>query len=136
MNYFNFFQLSNNFIITLFLERPFLGEDLYLSLTIYNKFLGRAVYLMQVGFDNKSIKHWAQDKALQEMLKRFLPEHQVNAIINSELNRHDVMCFVFENKIIEQINDIISGKIASTSSLAQIKIMKEVIKNQDNIKAT
>ncbi len=136
INYNNFYSESKAFTRILFAERPFLGEELWTSLTVYSKFLDRLVYLVQIGIANKSLKHFKHDAGLIEMLKLNFPPHQITAILQSPLNSLNVMCFLNENKIVEQINDVISGEIASSNSFQHIQQLKEMIKRIDIEKTT
>lgn len=127
INYNDFFLESNNFTRVIFSERPFMGENLWLMITLYNKFLERIMYLTQSGQANSTIKHWRHDSAIMEMLKYNFPSEQIVAISKVDVGSYDMICYIFEEKIIDQINDVLSGKVASNNSLEHIKLIKNLI---------
>lgn len=123
----SFFSTSIDFNRALFSERPFIGEEVYFSLQSYNFFLGRTMYLLQSGIKKRNVKHWTNDHSTIDLLKSIFPEHQINAIVQSEINSYDMISFLYEDKVIEEINDVLSGKIASNKSLENFKIIQSAI---------
>ncbi|KQR93291.1 hypothetical protein ASG01_08830 [Chryseobacterium sp. Leaf180] len=134
INYEKFYTDAKEFEQIIFKERPFLGVDLALSFTVYARFLGRINHLTQYGIKKGNLTHWKNDKAIVHILQNFLNTSQVDAIIKQEMHTFDIICHMFEEKIMEQINDVISGKTASNHSFEHIKTIKESLSDIDIFK--
>lgn len=119
-----FFEEMNKFKKTLFMQRPFLGEDLWFNIEIYTLFLGRLIYKTQEGLALKKLKHWKWDNTLINLLKTHITPEELNVIAYTETHSFNNVTMFFENKIIDSVNNLLSGKIASDNSLDHIKKLK------------
>lgn len=119
-----FFEEINKFKKILFAERPFLGEDLWFNIEIYTSFLGRLIYKTQEGIALKKLKHWKWDDPIMNLLKTHITPEQLNTIAKNKTYSYNNITIIFENKIIDSVSNVLSGKIASDNSLNHIKILK------------
>lgn len=119
-----FFEASVHFNTKLFSVRPFIGEDVYLSLNVYNSFLGRKMVHLKDSIDENFFKHWKYDAVLVKMLKTFFPLQDISESLESELHVDHAICFLFEDKVLQEINDLLTGRIASNNSLEHIKMLQ------------
>lgn len=134
IDYNQFFNESNSFTKLLAFERPFLDYDLWLSVEIFNKFLGRLIYRTQVAVATNELKNWNKDKPTLALLRNYLTENEYAYVINQKVHSYSIIVDLFETKILKKINEELSGSIASNNSLEHIKKFKNIIDSIENLK--
>jgi hypothetical protein len=124
--------MQNNLAI----ERPFLGEDLYFLINIYNAFLTRVVIFTLNGIANEKIKHWHNDKPTINLLSQVLNSDQMNYLMNNYLMSFDYANTEMEKLIISKFNDLLSGKTASQNTIQHIEEARIALANifKENLK--
>ncbi|WP_394675205.1 hypothetical protein [uncultured Chryseobacterium sp.] len=127
------FASLDDFRQKLFCERPFLGDNLFSLVNIYSVFLGRLLVIIQHGFVNNNYV-WQKDQAIVSILKSALTQKELAFVLQQESNSYNIATEMFESKIILQITDVLSGKVASNNSLEHIKHFKYQIEALQKIK--
>lgn len=129
------YKLSKDFQNLLFSQRPFLGEKLYFIMQTYSVFIGRSMYVAEKGYLNDNLI-WRHDSSLMVILTTVLSSSEIDFITKQEMNSYRIASEVLENKIINIITDVFSGKVASDDSLEHIKHFKsqlEAMKSEKDI---
>lgn len=117
--------MQNNLAI----ERPFLGEDLYSVINIYNAFLTRVVIFTLNGVANKKLKNWQNDKPTINLLSQVLNSDQMNYLMKNYLMSFDYANSEMEKLIVSKFNDLLSGKTASKNTIEHIEEARRALAN-------
>ena len=120
------------------LDRPYLGEILWLRFFIYRAFVGRLGYLVTRGKEKHHIGDWREDSGIRQILSGALPEVTVNSLLNK--NSVDSIYTVFghlESTILEEVSLVLSGRRSASDSFENAKdlhqaVSKFVIPNRDS----
>lgn len=118
------------------IERPFLGEDLYFLINIYNAFLTRVVIFSLNGIAAGKLKHWQRDKPTVNLLSQVFNSDQMDYLMNNFLMSFDYANKEMEKLILEKYDDLLSGKIASQSTIQHIDDVRKALANiyKENLK--
>ncbi|MDR4892287.1 MULTISPECIES: hypothetical protein [unclassified Chryseobacterium] len=127
IDYDSIFIQIQDFKKVIFCERPFLGDDLYVSLNVYTIFLGRIANNTMTGISFKEFKHWHKDEPAINLLTDYFNEKEVQYLKRQTFFSYQLTIEMFESKIIDMIKDIMSGKVASTDSLTHIINFKKIL---------
>lgn len=114
---------------TLSLKRPFLGDKLYFLLRSYNTIISRIYYLTADGFSKGSLYHWKNDQAIMNILKDILEENEIKHIVSRKTSVLNYTQEFVENKIVTEINAVISGNVASEDSFAHLSKLRNLFVN-------
>lgn len=106
--------------------RPFAGEELWLSFETYKAFLGRLAYKIHDDIKiNNKLTHWHNDSSIMLILKNYLTDNELNYIIENKMNSLKLVINLLDSKILFQMNNIISGSLATENALSRaIKLQK------------
>ena len=127
VDYDSIFKETHEFKKVLFCERPFLGEELYVSLNVYVIFIGRITNITMTGISFEEFKHWHNDSAVMNLLNDYFSEKEFEYLKRQTFFSYQLTIEMFENKIIDMIKDVLSGKVASTDSLNHIINFKKIL---------
>lgn len=108
-------------------NRPFLGEDLYRSLFTLNLFYSRILLHVATNVYNKKLYHWHYDKILLKVLKGYLSEEEFTFLMKNKMTSLSYTIGVLEDRILGQINKVLTGNNATKTSLEHIKEMRDLI---------
>ncbi|QTC41489.1 hypothetical protein I7V34_20970 [Bacillus sp. V3] len=107
-------------------HRPFIGENLWNLFYLYRAFMVRMCYLFIKGRKEEDIKSWYNDKHLIELANYILGE-KLKSVEVSSISSLQTIIGLFEQKIITEMEKLISGKTASEISFNEAKKILELI---------
>jgi hypothetical protein len=107
--------------------RPFLGEDLHQSFYLLYVFYTRVFSHLLNGIHDKNITHWSRDSRILKVLKDALLDEEYQFITDRKQRNLTYISGILEGKIIEQINKVLSGNIATKTSIEQVKEIRELM---------
>jgi len=101
------------------LDRPLLGEKLWLRFFIYRAFLGRLGAIVLLGRKQGHLEDWRLDTGIRQLLPFALPRETVDRLLDTTQplgNPNDVASSI-EAVMLQDIDEIISGRVSATESL-------------------
>ncbi|WP_159473618.1 hypothetical protein [Chryseobacterium sp. 18068] len=107
--------------------RPFLGEDLHQRFYVLYMFYTRIFAHFVNGIENKNLNHWSNDKQIIKVLKDALAEDEFKFITDTKHRNLTYITGILEGRIIEEINKVLSGNIATKTSIEHVKEIKELM---------
>lgn len=119
------------------LDRPYLGEILWLRFFIYRAFVGRLGYLVTRGKERRRIADWREDNGIRQILSGALPQSTVKALLNNQNVASIYTVFgQLEATILEEVSLVLSGRRSASDSFENAKelqqaVSKFVIANRD-----
>ena len=118
------------------ISRPYLGIKLWSLFFIYRAFIGRIVVVFDKGRKLSNIKTWYDDKHTMELLSLALNKEEIEKISENKFLYLNYAIDSLEQKILNEIDNIISGQTASELSIDQARknIQKIEAMNRENIK--
>lgn len=115
--------------------RPFLNENLWMSFSFLQIFSARILYLYQIGNKDKKIIHWKNDTALLELMRKFLTDIEYSYINKINIaSIRSVQNFI-EQKILLEITEIITGKVAAIDTFTHAMQLVENDKKSTDLKS-
>lgn len=131
LNTFNEYEYFNELSETtkdIFKQRPFLGEELWLSYETYKAFIGRLIYRIHEDIQvNKKISHWHNDSSIMIILETYLNTDEINFIKNKKMGSLNTTLNLLDTKVLHQMNSIISGNSASENALERVIKLEKII---------
>ena len=109
--------------------RPFLGEYLWSLYKAYSILVGRVVWLLTEGRDNRNIVSWHKDEHLRSVLDVILTIEERTSIYSRDACPFDEGTRILEQKMLDEMFKVISGELAAESNLSTVKKLQEAIKN-------
>lgn len=109
--------------------RPFLGEYLWNLYKAYSILVGRVVWLLAEGRDNRNIVSWHKDEHLRSVLNVILTTEERTSIYSRDTCPFDEGTRILEQKMLDEMFKVISGELAAESNLSTVKKLQEVMKN-------
>lgn len=112
--------------------RPFLGEQLWNLFHIYYIFVNRVVFRLIEGRDKKNIMSWNKDEYLQLILEKAFTDEEKKWIFSPPKNMNPIRPTIdlMEQKILFEMQKIISGELAAESDLTNSQKLKDIIKQE------
>jgi hypothetical protein len=110
------------------LDRPYLGEILWLRFFIYRAFVGRLGYLISRGKENRHIADWRDDKGIRQILAGALPQSTINSLLDKQ--RFSSIYTVFsqlEATILEEVSLVLSGRRSASDSFENAKELHQAV---------
>lgn len=108
--------------------RPFLNEQIWLNIIYLKSFSGRLIYLYHKGSRERKIKHWKNDAPLLKLVKDALTDNEFQFILKANISSVKSFQNFIEQKILNEIHNIITGQSAADNSynraLQLIELMK------------
>lgn len=113
------------------LDRPHLGETLWLRFFIYRAFLGRLGVLIVKGKAARHIPDWRTDTGVRQLLSQVLAKDKLDAILGATTDPNAVNRAVnaVEGLMLEEISIILSGRRSSFESFQNAKDMQSAVAN-------
>jgi len=109
-------------------ERPHLGEVLWLLFFVYRAFLGRLAFNLARAKAKGHIPDWREDNGLQEILSGALPKDDL-ALINKSsghLNTLNRILQSLESRILREASLITSGRYSSLETLENARQLQDL----------
>ncbi|KQT20255.1 hypothetical protein ASG31_17655 [Chryseobacterium sp. Leaf404] len=109
-------------------HRPFLGKKLHKSILVANIFYSRLIMFVEKCVINEQLVHWHYDKPTMNLLKDYLSTDEYEFIIKCKENGSlSTTIGLLETKILNNIDEIITGNVATISSIEQAKEFEQLI---------
>jgi hypothetical protein len=108
------------------LQRPYLGEILWLRFYVYRAFVGRLGYIVTRGKERRHIEDWRTEKGVRQILSGILP----SGTLDSQMKYVGSIYTVFgqlESVILEEISLIVSGRRSASESFESAKELHEAV---------
>ena len=112
--------------------RPFLGEDLHQTFYTLYVFYTRVFSHLLNGVKAELITHWTQDPRISKVLKDALKDDEYKFINDKRQRNLTYITGILEGKIIEQINLVLSGNVATKTSIEHVKEITELMDLSSN----
>jgi hypothetical protein len=111
------------------LERPYLGEILWLRFFIYRAFLGRLGFIICRGKERRHIEDWRQDDGIRQLLSDVLPADTIEGLFGK---KQDVAALnrafgQLEALILEEISLILAGRRSAFESFENAKELHQSV---------
>ena len=120
--------------------RLYFGEPLWMLFFVYRAFIGRITVLLIEGIEKSDIIDWTKDKSTISLLENILSNEEMENLNNIlPIAMHNLLA-ILENKIIHEINKVVSGQKASEETFENAKkishLMQEYNSMKDDLKST
>lgn len=102
-------------------EHPFIGEKIWDAFYLYQQFIGRIAVLLLIERKKEGFIHWHKDKYMKEILEGYLNKEEVAYLYSAKYESLKITSEFLENKLLIEINKIISGESFSETALERIK---------------
>ena len=107
--------------------RPFVGELIWSMYFVYRALVLRVAVIVERDFSKGKLAYWYEDSGIQEFLRLLLTEEEIAAINQYDVSRFKQITAFAENRILREINRIISGHQSADSGLEHArKILRTV----------
>ncbi|MCD9616072.1 hypothetical protein [Chryseobacterium gleum] len=111
---------------TLKKERPFLGYEVWEKIYAFKNFIMISLSFTIKNLEKNIFKHWQNNEDAMNLLKSSLSIESANYICRCKQESFDMALAILESHIIESINNVLSGKIASHNTLEYIKTLGSI----------
>jgi hypothetical protein len=111
------------------LDRPYLGEVLWLQFFIYRAFFGRLGYLVSKGKEQQHIENWRNDAGIRQLLSDVLPASSIEMLFGrkSDITALNRAFGQLESMILEEISLILSGRRSAFESFENAKELQRAV---------
>lgn len=93
----------------------------------YSGFIGRSVYILIDGYEKGKIEHWKKDDGIDQIVSTALNEKEFKYIKSLKVHSFDSMLQLLENKILKEINRLISSEDFTNNSLEELKKINSIL---------
>src|SRR5690606_6036682 len=97
--------------------RPFLSEEIWINFLYLKTFNARIVYVYSIGTADYKTKYWKNDKPLIKLVEDSLSIDEKNTVLNAKIGSVGLYQNIMEQRILMEINKILSGHYTSEESL-------------------
>jgi hypothetical protein len=108
------------------LQRPYLGETLWLRFFIYRAFVGRLGFIVTRGKERRHIEDWRTENGVRQILSGILPPGTFDALTKNVGSIYPVFGQL-ESIILEEISLIVSGRRSASESFESAKELHEAV---------
>lgn len=110
--------------------RPFIGENLWIVLFVYQAFLGRLTYLIEDGLKKGKVNYWKEDKNfIDQILGAVIKPDELQQLFKNDITSfHNVLNFL-EFKALNDISEQISGKRMTEETVKQALELSKMGRN-------
>jgi len=122
----DFLKLYKELEKTLRNERPFLSFEVWEKIYLFKNFIMNNMSFVIKNVEKNVFRHWQNNDDLVNLLKYSLRIESVNYICRHKQESFVTALAILESHIIESINDVLSGKIASHNTLEYIKTLDSI----------
>jgi hypothetical protein len=111
------------------IERPHLGETLWLKFFIYRAFLGRLAFLVLDGKQKGHIEDWREDSGVRQILSHLLTDETLASLLAAKNDPTAINRAVnaLEGTVLEDISRITSGRQSSFESFENSERLREAV---------
>ncbi|SFI76175.1 hypothetical protein SAMN05421638_1027 [Kaistella treverensis] len=109
--------------------RPFLSENLWVNFLYLKTFNGRIVYIYSIGSVDYETKYWKSDKALRKIAEDSLLKNEFETVMNTKIGSASLYQNLIEQKILNEINKILTGHYTSNESLNKALELNKLLNN-------
>jgi hypothetical protein len=111
-------------------QRPYLGEYIWGLFFTYRAFMLRMTFVFQSSKEKGQIIPWYEDKHMLDMLKTSIGKDYVDGRDFSVPTATHYAIAMFEQKILIEVNKLISGEYASESNYKEAKRLLELVEKE------
>ena len=111
-------------------QRPYLGEYIWGLFFTYRSFMLRISFLFQRGKEKGHIKKWHEDTHVLNMLKTSIGDEDFNKLDFAHPMSILYAINMFEQKILIEVNKLVSGEFASEANYKEAKRLLDLVKNE------
>jgi hypothetical protein len=105
--------------------RPLIGENLWLTYFVYQAFLGRLIFLLQIGLEKGEVNYWQDDETFNQVLEIVIKPEELSKLIIDNVPSYDNVLNFLEIQAISDISEQISGKRMNEEAVSQaLKLSK------------
>lgn len=121
----------NSIIKDVEIYRPFLGEYLWTLFRTYTRLIGRAVFVLDKGRDERNIIMWYKDEFMRSILDEVFSENEKIAIYSMVSNSFTEATETLERKILYEISKTVFGELASKNNLEKAYQIQQLLNKSD-----
>jgi hypothetical protein len=107
--------------------RPFVGDRIYMLVFVYQAIHGRMEILMRQSLVQGRLDPWWKDSHIHHLLGLVLSQDEVEDLQHSEARLTQLQS-MFETKLLQECQPILSGEAAAHFSLKQAMAIQEAIR--------
>ena len=111
--------------------RPFLSEGLWSNFLYLKTFHGRLVYIYCIGSVERETKYWKNDRALLKLVEDSLSKDEIDTVMKTNIGSASLYQNIIEQKILNEINKILTGHYTSNESLNKALELNELFNNRE-----
>jgi hypothetical protein len=111
-------------------ERAFIGEKIWDAYFVYQQFIGRIAVLLLIEKKKEGFIHWNKDDLMNEILESYLSKNEIEYLYSSTYNSLKVTSEFLENKLLIEINKVLSGESFSETALERIKRLTPIFNKE------
>lgn len=108
------------------IRRPFLSEELWSLMFTLQGFIGRSIYLIVDGYKKEKIKNWKKDHGIKQILSSNLSSEELEYAYDQSVKSYDTIIRLIENKMLQEIQLLISNEELTSDTLTAIKKINSV----------
>ena len=101
--------------------RPFVGETCYSLYFCYRAIFGRIAIKLSEDVPAGKVSRWFEDQYTRTLLSTALADHELKTLDGLQLGKLRWLTEAFENKILEQMNEITSGRTSTEEGIEQAR---------------
>ncbi|MBL3549151.1 hypothetical protein [Chryseobacterium sp. KMC2] len=116
---------------TLTYNRPFLGEDLFYLINTNFMFVIKIIWNIIKGIEDNKLEHWQTDGYLLKLIAKVIPKEEYDFIIKYKRRSYNYTLDLFQKLIIESMNSLLSGKLASEHTIKHYKDIRVLLSEFD-----
>jgi hypothetical protein len=109
------------------LDRPYLGEILWLRFFIYRAFVGRLGYLISRGKERRHISDWRDDKGIRQILAGALPQNIITTLLDKQKFSIYEVFSQLEAAILQEISLVLSGRRSASDSFENARELHQAV---------
>lgn len=113
-------------------NRPFLGEDLYYKFHVNYTFIVRNILNILQSIANNKLHHWQDDLFLLKLVRKVMSKEDYEYITKYKKSSFNYTLEVLEKQIIESMNSMLSGKLASEDSRKHLDEIRTLLAEVDS----
>ncbi|GEM_PF-2060760 len=111
-------------------ERPFLGETLWLQFFIYRAFLGRLELIAEKIKNGKHVNDW-RDNGIDQLLRIIFTDEEYKLYKTINPTQLDIVLNILDSKILRESSEILSGKKSLLESYQNVMTLNDLISKEE-----
>ncbi|QLC49750.1 hypothetical protein HWN40_05555 [Methanolobus zinderi] len=108
------------------INRPFLGEGLWVSFELYLTFVGRSSFLLWDGYRKNDVVCWHKDDSVKSLLKQVFNDEEMKNISSEKFGSFSKGMQIFENRILLEISKMTSGESEAIKRFEELESTREL----------